>query len=256
MLIDSHCHIDFAIFDDDRESILTHCQSLSIKQLIVPGTQARSWQKLLSLAVQFPSIKPALGLHPYFLGDYQPTDLIELSRLIQLHAWQIVALGEIGLDFAIDVEPILQKKVFEQQLEIAVQYGLPVILHHRQSHNQIIQCLKAYRFQNGGIVHAFSGSLQQANTYIDLGFKLGVGGTITYERAKKTRSVLSQVPLESLVLETDSPDMPINGKQGQRNSPINLIAILHELAVLRNESKEQIIKQCYKNVCACLKNIE
>lgn len=255
MLIDTHCHLDFACFDQDRQQIINNCASLSIDTLVIPGTQASSWQKLIYLSQQFKAIKPAIGLHPYFLNDYQANDLITLTEYLAQYSEQIVALGEIGLDSSIDVPAKLQMQIFTAQLTIASNLNLPIIVHHRHSHNEIIQTLKQCRFTGGGIIHAFSGSLQEALTYQDLGFKLGVGGVITYSRAQKTRRVLSQVPLDLLVLETDAPDMPVFGKQGERNSPENLPLILAELAKLRSESADEIATQCSQNAIRVLKNL-
>ena len=167
----------------------------------------------------------------------------------------MLAVGEIGLDAHIEVDWALQKRVFEQQLMIAKERMLPVILHHRNSHNELIRILKNTKFTQGGIVHAFSGSLQQAQTYIDLGFKIGVGGAITYPRANKTRETISQLPLSSLVLETDAPDMPLMGKQGQRNSPEYLPEIFESLMALRKESKQDVLQACSQNVVLSLANL-
>ena len=133
---------------------------------------------------------------------------------------------------------------------MAKQFQLPVILHHRKSHDIILRQLRQYQLPKGGVIHAFSGSYQQAMQYIQLGFKLGVGGTITYERAVKTRAVMAKVPLDALVLETDAPDMPICGRQGQRNSPEYLPEILAVLALLRHEPIEQITQVLWATTCA------
>jgi TatD DNase family protein len=255
MLVDSHCHLDFACFDHDRQNIIENCEKLSIDTIVVPATQTKTWNKIISLCQQFKTLKPTLGLHPYFIKHFQASDLTLLQQSLSLYREQVVALGEIGLDKSIDVEFNLQMHVFKSQLDIASDFKLPVILHHRRSHNEIIQTLKQLKFSYGGIIHAFSGSLYEALTYQDLGFKLGVGGLITYPRAQKTRQVMSQVPLNLLVLETDAPDMPLAGKQGQRNTPENLPLILTKLATLRTESREEIVFQCRQNVFASLNNI-
>jgi TatD DNase family protein len=222
---------------------------------VVPGTQANSWSRLLQLSQQYSAILPALGLHPYFLQHFEPQHFTLLTQLLSQFSDRVVAVGEIGLDHVIDIAPAQQMAIFTQQLHIANDFSLPVILHHRRSHNDLIKTLKQQRFKWGGIVHAFSGSLHEAHTYVELGFKLGVGGVITYPRARKTREVVSQLPLEALVLETDAPDMPPMGKQGLRNSPQNLLMILDELSHLRQQSPEEIIKQCRQNVITTLKNI-
>jgi TatD DNase family protein len=213
VLIDSHCHIDFCCFDHDRNDVLNSCKKLAIDTIVIPGTEASQWQKQIDLCHLYPQLRFALGLHPYFLKSFESLHLVELSQLLNQFQDKVLAVGEIGLDTHIDVDWKLQLQVFEQQLLIAEERMLPVILHHRNSHNELIRTLKAKKFTQGGIVHAFSGSMEVAKTYIDLGFKIGVGGGITYSRASKTRNTLTQLPINCLVLETDAPDMPLMGKQ-------------------------------------------
>jgi TatD DNase family protein len=255
MLIDSHCHLDFSCFDHDRAQILNNCRKLAIKTIIIPGTEVVQWQKQIELCHLYPQLRFALGLHPYFLNNFESLHLVELSRLLNQYQDSVVAVGEIGLDSHIDVDWKLQLQVFEQQLLIAEEHMLPVILHHRNSHNELIRTLKVNKFTQGGIVHAFSGSVQEAKTYIDLGFKIGIGGGITYPRSSKTRKTIAQLPISCLVLETDAPDMPLMGKQGQRNSPEYLPEIFESLWSLRNESKQQLLQACYQNVCGTLANL-
>jgi TatD DNase family protein len=254
VLIDSHCHLDFSCFDHDRAEVLSRCAKLSIDTIVIPGTQASLWKEQIDQCHIYPQLRFALGLHPYFLNSFEPIHLVQLSHLLNHYQDKVVAVGEIGLDAHNDLDWKLQLQVFEQQLLIAEEHLLPVILHHRNSHNELIRTLKAKRFTQGGIVHAFSGSLQDAHTYIDLGFKIGVGGGITYPRANKTRTTIAQLPLNSLVLETDAPDMPLIGKQGQRNSPEYLPEILESLLALRSETKQEILQACSFNVRASLAN--
>ena len=255
MLIDSHCHIDFCCFDNDRAEVLNSCRKLAVDTIVIPGTQASQWQKQIDLCHLYPQLRFALGLHPYFLKSFESLHLVQLSQLLNQYQDKVLAVGEIGLDTHIDVDWKLQLQVFEQQLLIAEEQMLPVILHHRNSHNEIIRLLKARKFTQGGIVHAFSGSVQQAKTYIDLGFKIGVGGGITYSRASKTRNTLAQLPINCLVLETDAPDMPLMGKQGLRNSPEYLPEIFESLLSLRTETKQQLLQACYQNVQGTLANL-
>lgn len=255
MLIDSHCHLDFSCFDHDRAEILGSCRELTIDIIVIPGTQASQWQKQIALCHQHPQLRFALGIHPYFLDNFEPEHLDKLSHLLNQYQNEVVALGEIGLDTHIDVDWRLQIQVFEQQLIIAKENMLPVILHHRNSHNQLIRILKDKKFTQGGIVHAFSGSLHEAQTYIDLGFKIGVGGGITYVRANKTRNTIAELPLSSLVLETDAPDMPLMGKQGQRNSPEYLPEIFDSLLAIRKETKQEVLQACSHNVKVSLANL-
>lgn len=253
--IDSHCHLDFSCFDHDRHKVIQNCQKLGLTAIVLPGTQAKHWPKQIALSKQYSSLKFSLGLHPYFLDKAQAKDLNLLSDYLAKHIEQVVAVGEIGLDKAIDIDWHQQVHFFTRQLDLAKAHNLPIILHHRKSHNELLQLLKQKKFTLGGIVHAFTGSLQQAQSYIELGFKLGVGGSITYERANKTRDTFRHVPLASLVLETDAPDMPLNGKQGQRNSPEFLPEIYNALVQLRDESPEEVMQVCVANVAKCLANI-
>lgn len=246
-MIDSHCHLDFSCFDLDRREVLNACQLNNIHTILIPGTQASAWNKQISLCQHAPQLKFSLGLHPYFLDDFQTQHLSLLSDLLTAYRGQVAAVGEIGLDFAIKVDRKLQQEVLEQQLDLARTLNLPVILHHRHSHNELLRTLINSPISRGGVVHAFSGSIQEAQRYIDLGFKLGVGGTITYPRAVKTRDTIRQVPLSSLLLETDAPDMPLMGKQGQRNSPENLPLVLQALQSLRDEPNEQVAQACEDN---------
>lgn len=255
VLIDSHCHLDFECFDHDRKQVIERCKRLGIDRIIIPGTQADAWQKQISLCENHPQLRFALGLHPYFLNAYRASHLEKLRTCLTNYSDKVVGLGEIGLDGVVDVDWSLQVSVFTQQLHIATEQNLPIILHHRETHNELIRILKKGKFTQGGIVHAFSGSLQQALSYIDLGFKVGVGGGITYQRANKTREAIKRLPLSSLVLETDSPDMPLMGRQGERNSPEYLPDIFKTLLALRDENKDELMLACTNNVCAALINV-
>lgn len=239
-LIDSHCHLDFSEFDADREIILTHCPQLGVKKIVVPGVMANSWNKLITICQQSDMLYPALGLHPIFMADHQVEDLKKLTEYIALY--RPVAIGEIGLDFYIPKhDKAGQTSLFEQQLSIARDAELPVILHVRKAHDQTLLLLKKHTVK-GGIVHAFNGSEQQAQHYIKLGFLFGVGGAITHKRATRLRHLFSNLPLSSLVLETDAPDMPLADMTDRRNTPENIPTILDSLTEIRSESKSEIAK--------------
>ena len=239
-MIDSHCHLDFSQFDSDREQVIAQAKSIGVKGILIPGTQASQWPKQVSLANQFDTFHFALGLHPYFLESTSEQHILDLDVLLNEHKSKVVAVGEIGLDFMIETDEKRQQYFFESQLDLAVSHNLPVIIHHRRSHNQLIRTLKQKNVSRGGVIHAFSGSEQEANTYIEMGFCLGIGGTITYARAKKTKQAISSIPLTSLLLETDAPDMPMEGRQGQRNSPVYLPQVLDALSSIREESRSEI----------------
>ncbi|PAJ74631.1 hydrolase [Pseudoalteromonas sp. NBT06-2] len=255
---DSHCHIDFAEFDESRNMLLQQALNSGIIKMLVPGVTLVQSKRILSslesciinssskIQDLIPKLYFAVGLHPYFFTEHKTHHIDELEQLCVLNRNKIVAIGECGIDSSIaDTEK--QKSLFIAHIALANKLELPLIVHHRQSHNLIEQAFKQIRPQFGGVIHAFSGSLQQAKSYIKMGFKIGVGGVITYQRANKTRATINQLPLESLLLETDAPSMPISGKQGEINTPIALIAIFEQLVSLRKENKDVISKQLYIN---------
>lgn len=249
-LVDTHCHLDFPAFDEDRDKVLNNCHAQSIEKIIIPAVARSNWSDILKLCKENSSLFPALGLHPVFTEQHQNSDLIELESLLSIHRDNIIAVGEIGLDFFItDPDKAKQLMLFEAQLDLAHQVDLPVILHVRKAHDQVLELLKSSGIK-GGTAHAFNGSLQQAKKYIDMGFKLGFGGTMTYENANKIHALAKALPLNSIVLETDAPDMVVASHKGQRNSPEYLPEILQALSNIRSEPVQQIAKQTTENAHA------
>lgn len=244
-LIDSHCHLDFEVFDNDRQAIVQQCERLGLTHIVLPGVSVAQWPNMISLSQQFPQLSYALGCHPMFMKHHAADALAQLEHYLRHYA--PVAIGEIGLDFYLpDHDKSAQISLLEAQLALAVDYDLPIILHVRKAHDEMLKLLRRYR-PIGGSVHAFSGSLQQAEHYIQLGFCLGVGGALTYPRANKLRSIFAQLPLSSIVLETDAPDMPLSGRQGLRNSPEYLPLIAQQLADLRDISVETVASTTSEN---------
>ncbi|GAA0857032.1 TatD family hydrolase [Aliiglaciecola litoralis] len=251
-MIDSHCHLDFSAFDEDRLQVIEACGKANIQRIIIPGVSASQWPALISLCQSQSMLEFALGIHPYFIEMAEDEHLVQLQQLLCKHQDDVVAVGEIGLDFHLADNGLHQKQqhFFDCQLSVASEFKLPVILHQRQSHNEIIRMLKGHQFAYGGVLHAFSGSYQQAKTYVDMGFKLGIGGTITYPRGSKTRDVVKRLSLQHIVLETDAPDMPLHGRQGQRNSPLNLPEIAQQIALITNTSIQQVAAITDNNVAS------
>lgn len=249
VLFDTHCHFDFSPFNDDYFEHFQRCLEVGVERILIPSVGEKNWQTVSALAHQFPQhVYYSLGFHPYFLAQYpNEKEWLELERLLQSKDSHCLALGECGLDWQIEVGRELQIKVFQRQINLASEHQLPLILHARKSHADLIRLLKLAKFRYGGIVHGFSGSKQQAEEWIALGFKIGVGGVITYPRANKTRRAIELLPIESLVLETDAPDMPINGFQGQANHPQRLPLILQELANLKQLDSEDIAPILWAN---------
>ena len=244
-IIDTHCHLDVTDFDFDREQVLKHCHMAGISKIIIPAIESKTWSGLLELCQSGEGLYPALGLHPVFIDNHQTDDIKRLEKLVE----QVspLAIGEIGLDFYLkDLDKNKQLELFEQQLLLAQKYNLPVILHVRKAHDQVLQLLKKIKVE-GGFCHAFNGSLQQAEKYIELGFKLGFGGTLTYENSTKIHQLAKTLPLDSIVLETDAPDMVVESHRGERNSPEYIVEALAALAKIRNESVEFIATQTTNN---------
>jgi TatD DNase family protein len=249
---DTHCHFDFEDFDADREDLWRDCRAKGVRHMLIPGVAPHQWSRMQTLCQPGSGLYFAAGLHPCWLpGNItrEPTQLQQLKDALrnQLTASQCIAIGECGLDQYIDGDPALQEAALESHLEVAQECGKPVILHCRRAHNALLRQLKKNPIKQGGIVHAYSGSREQAEQYWELGFYLGIGGTITYERANKTRAAVKELPLEALVLETDAPDMPLCGQQGKRNTPLQIREVARTLAELRNESIELIAQQTTAN---------
>lgn len=252
-LYDTHCHIDFETFDEDRELVLKSASEAGVERFMVPGVSAEQWPRLQQLAEQFSSWRYALGLHPWFIAKHNLNQLKELEKALDKTRKCLRAVGEIGLDATCDHSE-LQRELFIEQLKLAKQYHLPVIIHHRKTLETTHPLVKQYGPESG-VIHAFSGSYEQAMKFVDCGYKLGVGGVITYTRAQKTRQAIAKVPLSALVLETDSPDMPICGYQGQRNEPARIAEVLKVLADLREMSIDSLSKAIWKNSCELFNDV-
>ena len=245
MLIDTHCHLDVSDFDRDRDRVLAEARRQGVGLIVVPAIHAAGWPGLLALCQRESGLYPALGLHPVHLDLHQAGDLEELAGLIARQG--PVAVGEIGLDFflpALDRER--QRALFTRQLDLAAAAGLPVLIHARKAHDEVLACLRRHPVP-GGIVHAFNGSLQQACQYLALGFKLGFGGMLTFARSSRLRALATALPLEALVLETDAPDMSGAAHQGERNSPAYLPEVLQALAQLRGQDAACLAEQTSHN---------
>ena len=252
-LIDTHTHLDFPDFDADRTRLLARSRALGVERMVVLGVDQRHWQRVWDLVQTDSHLYAAFGLHPVYLNEHRPEHLTELRAwLTRLdgHA-QLCAVGEIGLDYFLpQLDRDAQQRLFEGQLQLAADFNLPALLHVRRSHAQVIATLKRFKLKRGGIIHAFAGSREEAREYIKLGFKLGVGGAATWPQALRLRKVLTDLPLDALVLETDAPDMAPAMFPHQRNSPQHLPNICQALAEVLNISPEQLADTTTANACA------
>jgi len=244
-IIDTHCHLDIPEFDEDRDQVIAAARKVGVSKIVVPAIHAAGWTRLLRLCDQTSGLFPALGLHPVFIDQHCKQHLDELEHLLA-HV-RPLAVGEIGLDFFTrDLDRTRQQALFEAQLSLAAATGLPVLIHARKSHDQVLSALQRIRVV-GGITHAFNGSLQQAQRYLDLGFKLGFGGMLTFDRSTKLRALACTLPLDAIVLETDAPDMTVAAHRGERNSPAYLPDVLMALAQVRAQDPEEIAWQTSAN---------
>ena len=251
LLFDTHCHFNDVVFDNDRDSLMNLASQVGVKGMLLPGTTKESWRKIRQLSSLHKPLHCALGLHPFFVEIHQKNDLRSLELAVATPP--ISAIGEIGLDFQVkELDKQKQVVFFRSQLQIANVAHLPVVLHVRKAHDEVLKHLRIINFRFGGFVHAFNGSMEQAKRYIDFGFKLGFGGAMTYPRAVKLRSLASELPLNSIVVETDAPDMKPITCQGNRNTPIHLVDNFKTLCELRHETPSKISQQTTENACQIL----
>lgn len=245
MWIDSHCHLDDPRFQDHLPEVLARAASVGIEQIVVPGVSLSRWSLQDQLPTERVVVRHAYGIHPWYIQHHQLGDLQHLEQ--RLADTAAVAVGEIGLDFFPgQADEVLQRKFFHGQLELAVQFGLPVILHARKSYDQILKALKQHSGVRG-VFHGFTGSAQQARHIVEAGFYLGLGGAITHAAASRLRQTVADLPMSSLLLETDAPDQAPAGHQQQLNEPCNLVHIGQELARLTGLSVEEIARQSRHN---------
>ena len=244
-MIDTHCHLDAHEFDTDRADVLARAQAAGVAYLVVPAVNVDNFAAVRAICDQFPACLPAWGLHPVYEAQHKESDLQQLDAW--LHMRRPLAIGEIGLDgWDKRLDFSRQEYFFSAQLELARSHGLPVLLHLRHAVDAGINQLRRHGIRRG-IAHAFNGSLQQAERLIDMGFKLGFGGAATYSRALNLRRLVKALPLSSIVLETDAPDMSPQWAVGQRNSPEYLPRIAAELAALRDMDVAALVSACTDN---------
>ncbi len=265
-LIDSHTHFDIEVFDQDRIELAVQAAQQGVQALVLIGYLAKYFDRLHLVQSQLnqqknsPVTLVAPGLHPFYIQQHHTDDLIQLDSFLKSHS--CIAVGEIGLDtFTAEMkQPEVyqrQKDFFSQQLELAKNHNLPVMLHIRRAHADSLAILKQHHFKNGGIAHAFGGGVEEAKAFIKFGFKLGINGLVTDPNAKRLRTVVQAVGAEHLVLETDCPDMTplccrVAGEAHTRNTPVNLPAVLDELSLLFNIDKQALAEKLWQNTSQCL----
>lgn len=271
--IDTHCHLDAAEFSPDRAQVRAVARQAGVAHLVIPAVQRTHWAEVVALAHHHGD-SYALGIHPLYTPRAADTDLERLAQALQAAQAdpRLVAVGEIGLDgFVPGLDMTRQQHFYRAQLRLARQFDLPVILHVRRSADALLAALRSIGGGGAGawrgIAHAFNGSFQQAEAFVHLGFKLGFGGALTYDRALQLRRLATELPLDSLVLETDAPDIPPHwlyrtaaeraaGLPQGRNTPAELPRVAEVLAGLRGLPLADLAAATTRNACQALPRLE
>jgi TatD DNase family protein len=238
-LFDSHAHLDAQEFDADRDQVVAGATAAGVRELLVPAVARVGWQKLHDLCSSYPGLYPAYGLHPCYLARHADADIGALANWLDTHAAS--AVGECGLDFFdVGLDRERQLRLLRAHFELAHRFDLPLVLHARRAFEAVILELRRFGNPLRGVVHSFSGSIEQARQLWTLGFSVGIGGPATYPRAKRLRRTVAELPIECLLLETDAPDQPGAGHRGRRNEPAFLTEVLECVASLRSEMMSTI----------------
>jgi len=242
---DTHCHLDASEFDADRDAVHARALAAGVVVQVVPAVTRDNFAAVAATCDRYPGCLPAWGLHPMLIGAHRPEHLTDLRA--QIETQRPVAVGEIGLDlFVRELDYATQEHFYVEQLKIARDYDLPVLLHGRRASDLLLKQLRRIPVRSG-IAHAFNGSRQQADAFIKLGFKLGFGGAFTWPRANQLRRLAVELPLEAIVLETDSPDIPPVWVGRGRNSPAELPGIARTLAELRDMDTDTVARVTTQN---------
>ena len=256
-LTDTHCHLDFSAFDQDREAALERARQNGIQRIIDPGCDLASSKKAVQLANAHPEyVYAAVGIHPNDGVSWNATTLEELHLLAQQPG--VVAIGEIGLDYyRHKVEPAMQQQIFRQQLQLAAALNLPVIIHNRQATAdmqliltewvELLSKTNSPLVNRPGVLHSFSDEVVTAQKMVSLNFYLGIGGPVTFQNARRNQEVVKELPLDRLLLETDSPFLTPHPHRGQRNEPAYIPLIAEKIAGLKQVSTANVAEITFQN---------
>ncbi|HPQ44141.1 MAG TPA: TatD family hydrolase [Syntrophales bacterium] len=232
MLIDSHAHLELSEFDDDREEVIQRAKENGVEYIVTVGINPEDSRQAVAIAEHYDNVYAAVGVHPH---DTEGVDAAAYDSLIKLSASEkVVAYGEIGLDFFKNYSPRdIQIKAFGEQLELAGELGLPIIIHDREAHREIVEMLKGWNGQTGGVIHCFSGDYDMARKCLDMGFYISIPGTITYRKSETLRDVARRVPMDRILVETDCPFLSPEPKRGKRNEPANVVYTARRIAEIK-----------------------
>ncbi|HEX6384100.1 MAG TPA: TatD family hydrolase [Anaerolineae bacterium] len=249
MLIDTHCHLDFDAFDEDRDEVVARAAAAGVARIIVPAVHLDNGPTVLSLAERYDGVFAAIGVHPNSLAGWQDSWVDTLRELAQHQ--KVVAIGEIGLDYYWDRSPkAVQHQALRAQLALAAELELPVIIHNRDSSADVIRLLSESALagrERPGVLHSFSADWETAQTALEMGYYLGFTGPITYKKAEDLRRIAARVPLERLLVETDAPFLPPQPYRGRRNEPAYVADVADRLAGLHNMATAALAQQTTDN---------
>lgn len=248
-LIDTHCHLDMSVYQDDCEQVINRAVEVGVSRIITVGIDLESSRQSVILAAKYRSIMAAVGVHPHNVTGLTGSDYQELKEIAALP--EVVAYGEIGMDYVKKYAPVeLQKEHFIKQVRLAKELGLPVIIHDREAHDDTMTILQeAAPFPSGGVMHCFSGDWPLAKKVMDLGFYISIPGVVTFNKAAELREVVQKVPFSSLLLETDGPFLSPVPKRGKRNEPASMLYTARKVADLKGVTLDEVAQQTTINAC-------
>lgn len=253
MIWDTHAHLDDPRYAKDFQGVIERIQLAGISRVTNVGFDLASSERSVKLAQDYDFIYAAIGVHPHDAEG--ATDETWAKLMLLAKQPKVIAWGEIGLDYYRDLSPrSIQKEVFIQQIKLANQAGLPIVIHNRDAHQDCLEIVKAYPPENGGVFHCFSGSWEMAKVLLNLGFYLSFAGPVTYKNARHTVEVASQIPMDRILVETDSPYLTPEPRRGKRNEPTYVREIVTKIAELRNLSFEEVASQTMRNAEVIFRN--
>ena len=248
-IVDSHCHLNFDLFDDDRDAVVENARRIGISRILNPGIDIETSKSAIEIAHTYPEVFAAVGVHPNQGLSWNEHSLPELRKLAKND--KVVAIGEIGLDYYRQVTPVkVQQSIFTQQLELAAELGLPVVIHLRDSAEDLVKILREWYSEvlksgsilanNPGVIHSFSGEPDLANELALLNFKIGISGPVTFRNSHQLQSTVVNTPIESILVETDAPFLAPHPNRGKRNEPANVRIVADKIADLKDTSLNEI----------------
>jgi TatD DNase family protein len=245
--VDTHCHLDMAAYKTDLDDIISRAQNVGVSRIVTIGIDLRSSEKAVELASQYNCVYATVGVHPHDAKDFTAETEEKLKHLALQK--KVVAYGEIGLDFVKEYSPKeTQLDVFKRQVAIAKKLHLPLIIHDREAHDQIYQILKDNSpFPEGGIIHCFSSDASDARRFMELGFLISIPGVVTFNKAELLQNAVREIPIESLLIETDGPFLAPVPKRGKRNEPSYVLYTAAKLAEIKGISLDELVIQTTLN---------